>query len=122
MKMMNHLWDQAKKGFSEEGYGYIGISKLCCMFCQTMLEIINSKREPRNIFHTCGVGGKAYERWIAPAFYQEEFLKSLQRGMVWESTGNIFTQIAKINWENMKKETVAKIESASPPVPSSSKK
>jgi hypothetical protein len=44
MKIINELF--YKKGNQTFGgeKGYIGITKLCCMFCQTMMDVINSKR------------------------------------------------------------------------------
>ncbi|KLL03792.1 MAG: hypothetical protein MRERV_33c007 [Mycoplasmataceae bacterium RV_VA103A] len=91
MKIINELF--YKKGSQAFGgeKGYIGITKLCCMFCQTMMDVINSKR--RENFLTCGTHGKAYENWIAPSFYQQELLESLKREMKWESTSEISLQM-----------------------------
>jgi hypothetical protein len=90
MKILNKLYDSETKRFPE--VGYIGITKLCCFPCQTMIYIINSKEGNLGnyfFFHTCGTHASTYLGWIIPDFYQEDFIESLERFKKWESSSEI---------------------------------
>lgn len=85
MKILNKLYDEKSQSFLE--VGYIGITKLCCAPCQTMIDLVNSKM--RDNFLTCGTHGATYLGWIMPDFYQEELIESLEREKKWESSSEI---------------------------------
>jgi hypothetical protein len=79
---------------NDEEWGYIGISKLCCVPCQLVINIVNEKNPTDNVvekinkrkkivqlekrFATCGTHGRTYPDWVVPNFYQEELIRKLE--------------------------------------------